>query len=144
MIEPNYLTKEKILAMVPGRELDALVARFVFEEEVFNTHEEWVRSGMPHIQYWSNNLQYPAYWNEIYEQGLCVDTFSVDLPAAWDVVEEMNGKFSFTIQRLGDYFYQDENYGWEAIFSSHSDRKVTAKTAPEAICKAALLSIITA
>lgn len=134
------MKREEILGMKPGPEMNALIARHVFNLEVYMTNEEWMKAGMPHIQYWDNNLRYPAYWNDEYEQGLCIDTYSEDLPAAWEVVE----KFPIVnISRVevfvGNYHHAVEIY---PSVETNEPSRVEAKTAPEAICKAALLAIL--
>lgn len=98
------LTREKILAMEPGRELDALVAKKIFG--VNNPDTRW--------------------------------SPSTEISAAWEVVEELNGKCAFEIGRAGDYF--DPNRKWKARFGMSG--WVEADTALESICKAALLAVM--
>lgn len=120
------MNREDVLGMKAGRELDALVAKYVMQLDM-------VDDTLP---------QLPKYYLPEYERTIFRDVplYSSDISAVWEVVEELNGKFSFNIKRLGDYFYQDPEYGWQALFTSREALMVTAKTAPEAICKAALLS----
>lgn len=109
------LTRESILAMEAGSELDELIAVQVMGRE--DNRTDW---------------------------GKKVFSPSTDISAAWEVVDQMNGPYGFLLQRLGDYFDEGEEWeGWEASFGGQSDRLIQARTAPEAICKCALLSTLT-
>jgi hypothetical protein len=131
--------KNKILAMVTGRELDAFVAEKVFGLECFADKQVWVGSGMPHMQYWSGAVHYPAYWNSDHEQALSIPDYSDDIAAAWEVIEEMRIKgFAIVLQRQGDYFAPDDL--WECQFGHKPMAK--DESAQVAICKAALLAMI--
>lgn len=125
------MTREEILNMEPGRELNALVARDVMHQEVYLSREEWVKKGMPHIQHWNENVRYPAYWNESYMDSLAVADYSFDISAAMEIVEKCKKWFSLQWNGL-EYVCE---IGIDAPF------KIGSKSAPEAICKAALLAM---
>ena len=114
----------KIRNMQPGRDLDALVMRTVFKAEKKDIGDE-------------------CYWvSEIYGEEVCWPRWfspSTDIAAAWEVFE-LNG-----VQ--GHIAYQGNEY--VCILWAKWDEKgigvhVTARgdTAPEAICKAALLAVM--
>ena len=115
------MTKEKILAMRAGKGLDVMVAEKVMghryvRDETFGDME----IGPEGV----NNLLQP---------------YSSDIATAWDVLEQMKGynpRVSF----------DTHSQKWEAAFS-FSEAEFTfpvvlATTAPEAICKAALLAFL--
>lgn len=93
------MTREEILAMEPGHELNSLV----IDEIGFN-------------------IQEPTLFK----------------PSAWEVVEELNGKYAFEIGRAGDYFEPERP--WRARFGMSG--YVECESASEAICKAALLAVM--
>ena len=139
------LKKEEILAMEAGRKLDILVA-----SEIFGIEVEWDYSS------WDINKQLPkqpfrkgeprtvlgptahVVLNTIFEH-------STDIQAAWPVVEKMfELGHSMSLLHLSSEFYPDYWY---------CDFRLKGKTtppeyewvdhiskAPEAICKAALIS----
>jgi hypothetical protein len=105
------LTRDEILAMEPGRELDALVA-----EKVMG----WTKVGE---NAWEapNIKGYPL-----------LPRYSTDIATAWEVVEKIAQKWhDFNIGR---------HHGKWSIGWNYKGSVVDLKTAPEAICKAALLA----
>lgn len=131
----EQLTRKKILAMKPGIELDALVA----EKVMGWRYKETVYSGGAVLS--------PAQW--IKPNGWPVDIvphYSTDISAAWEVVEKMS-KTHFSEMAMTEL--EDGTWGWMARFIRVLNEpytvkgyRATAKTAPEAICKAALLAVI--
>lgn len=117
----NELSREKILAMEPGPELDALVDVIVMKQDRGElTKMTWfIPSGQ-------SEWEYPAY--------------SSDISAAWEVVEKMKSdNWNFV---LSDDLYQDR---WSATFywdPNQTPIECVEKIAPEAICKAALLAVM--
>lgn len=107
------LTREEILALPPGRELDALVAKYV----MFPRHT----SPLEEVRVWS-----PRY--------------STDILSAWAVVDKMRqNKIYLDIRVWPDEYqvlpHQDEN-------NKLIDRWIVKKPSlPEAIGKAALLAV---
>jgi len=110
------LTRESILAMEPGRELDALVAEKV--------------------------MDIPIIWRGPYVAGgpLGLGTphkYSTDMSAAWEVVEKFD-KNTFNLNWLdGSNIY---GIGWHCKLGNEHAHKCSTPT--EAICKAALLTTL--
>jgi len=121
-------TKEEILAMEPGRELDALVAEHVFG---------WI----PIVNYKSGTLEWrrysangsltvcPSHWKTTQPPA-----YSTDIEEAWEMLEKLGGGW---IAKDSDGheagIYCNNQYRSEWIASCQ-------RSAPEAICKAALLA----
>ncbi len=105
------MTREEILAMKPGQELDELIAIHVMERE--NNRTVW---------------------------GQKPFTPSRQISAAWEVAERYP---IATIERVEIFVGNVEVKAslWEG-FDYKEPVEVTAKTAPEAICKAALLAVM--
>lgn len=116
------ITSEKILAMEAGTELDALVAERVMGWHLYSG-EARAPNGIP----WIDNdgvgvgRSHPAGWSP-----------STDIAAAWEVVEQMGHEMK--LEYIGSA---------KVTFRVTSSRQVSATgTAPLAICRAALLSIL--
>lgn len=114
------MTREEILKMEAGPEMDRLVAekvmRFVFEDLPLTDEDKpeprtfWIGPPMP---------------------------YSTNIKAAWMVVEKMHDSgWFFSITR-----YSNCTDPWNAEFGSVLPR-VHAPTAPLAICRAALLAVL--
>lgn len=110
------MTREEILTMEPGRELDALI-----EQHVFGKRVEWIQDEVTD--------PYPIVPAEY---GYIVENYSSDISAAWEVVEKRNRWFSLQWNGL-EYVCE---------IGIDAPCKIGAKSAPEAICKAALLAIL--
>ncbi|GIO83490.1 hypothetical protein J25TS5_04220 [Paenibacillus faecis] len=129
------MTLEEILAMGPGRELDALVAEKVMlwewnDEKTFS-QGNYVRIDPPYA--FDHESGEPRFnWSP-----------STEISAAWEVVEKMRQK---------NYIYELADFGRNTHKSKphyaafhpinkprNYERQVHSKTLPEAICKAALL-----
>ncbi|GAB7057397.1 hypothetical protein JCM16163A_41460 [Paenibacillus sp. YK5] len=119
------LSREEILAMPSGRELDVLVA-------------EKVMRGTAHT-YVFNNKTINGMMVPI-ENGTRISRiphYSTDISAAWEVVEKMKrNDWVFVINSISEE--------WTALFylDRIHEHEVTCNSAPEAICKAALLAIM--
>jgi hypothetical protein len=110
------MTRNEILNMPAGREMDELIRLEILDLEVFTTPEgkllgEGTFQEIPH--------------------------YSTDIAAAWEVVEKM---------RINDWeFYLEwENQPW-ALFENDKcmlDKCAEAITVPLAICRAALLAVL--
>ena len=114
------MTKEEILAMKAGKELNIKVTEKVMgrrftQDETFGDME--ISEGMVY-----GYLQ----------------TYSEDISAAWQVMERMKG-YNPRIE------FDSYSQKWEATFSVREANftcpVILANTAPEAICKAALLAL---
>ncbi|MNW44598.1 hypothetical protein D3C74_218360 [compost metagenome] len=113
------MTREEIMSMEPGRELDRLVALKVMGYEPSKMEPKLVRKGAVAF------LPEPYSWN---------------ISAAWEVVEKMKQNNWFFI--LSDNLFSDN---WEASFFWEPNQEMVdsiSKSAPEAICKAALLAVL--
>ena len=115
------MTRDEVLALKPGRELDALVMRIVFNAEKKDIGDE-------------------CYWvSEVNGEEVCWPRWfspSTDIAAAWEVLEKF-----FWVQVTAN-----PPHIWKAtVITSPANGSVTATakgfTAPEAICKAALLAL---
>lgn len=143
------MTREEILAMKPGRELDCLVAEHIFGY--------WWADG-PKYDYdgpceWERILVPPAISREEMKRynfppkGKIPKTFfvheeySTDIAAAWEVLIHigMQGQVGFS---GGDDWFCEIDSGWHDDGTA-KNFKATGYTAPEAICRAALLAVMT-
>jgi hypothetical protein len=117
------MTREEILGMEVGRELDALILEYVF-----------------------NDCDYHGdYLITVEERDFHPST---DIKAAWEVVEVLRKRGIYFDIHVNDTGYHIFNYivhygepelypGWYEELSLER-----CKTAPEAICKAALLAVL--
>lgn len=117
--------KEEILAMEAGRKLDELV-----EQSIFGLVRGYRHDGS-------------RCWKD--ERGIPVQSeakpYSTDISAAWQVVEKMKEEGHLLLLELlgsvsGDWHAE---FG-KGYFPYVLDGQTKAKSAPEAICKAALLA----
>jgi hypothetical protein len=139
------MTKEEILKMEPGREMDALVA-----EKVMGWTKKWNNfSGANDWMGYGTGTRNDRNWKP-----------SEDISAAWEVVERIKTKDAF--QYVGDLHIVWGGFGenltpkgphgqmiypnalcWLVSIETETNTyRVTANTAPEAICKAALLACL--
>lgn len=114
------MTRDEILAMKPGRELDALVMRTVFKAEKKDIGDE-------------------CYWvSEVNGEEVCWPRWfspSTDIAAAWEVEEEIeiqNKRVAYC-QTLKIVLYSKDEYVgmFDYVHASPADR-----------CKAALLAVM--
>ena len=117
------MTKEEILAMRPGKELNIRVA-----EDVMGA--EFIRD-----EIWGDMEKYAS---RMYDS---LQAYSENISAAWQVTEMLKS-YNPRIE------FNPYSQKWEAAFSdpeaNFSYPLVTAATAPEAICKATLLTMLEA
>ena len=120
------MTKEEIIAMKPGRELNIAVAEVVMKhkvivDEIFGEMERYIANDGSSVY---SNLQ----------------PYSKDRSIAQQVVDKLKNNYSARVE----FNYYTEK--WEAEFSELetglSSGTVSALDAPEAICKATLLVIL--
>lgn len=136
------LTREKILSMEPGRELDALVAKHVkgcenapsiFYSDLDITKSYYCIVGSPASEE-VNVIEYiDGEWIQYSFNP------STDISAAWEVVERTGEKFSWQIQKEG-YYWNEEGI-WEVQCGGMGEM-IKSRPVPEAICKAALLAVM--
>jgi hypothetical protein len=125
------MTRDEILAMESSRELDALVAEKVMGVEVVKGWIDWGRKGP-------------------------IKRYSTDISVAWEIVERKEF-MPLKLYKCWDKSGTDRGLGWcvnwcidgECLCNTPASgnmecpegNEVWAKTAPEAICKAALLAM---
>lgn len=132
------MTREEILAMKPGRELDALVA-----EKVMGMPVHWERAAIiGNRLVWVRCEPYRVGEMQRTEDGRPIPAYSTDI-AAWEVVEEMVGQ-GFDIDLSSTILSPDfMAVSWSAMFSRFTTKaKAMAEAVAEAICKAALLAVL--
>jgi hypothetical protein len=120
---PNTsITREDILKMEAGREMDTLIA-----EKVMNGGRV-ARANHPEDDYWSfggkNAIELPL--------------FSTDISAAWEIINQTN-KWDFMVGYDSDYptpMYYCDLITDTDNFLSH------AETAPLAICRSAMFAAV--
>lgn len=119
------MTRDEILAMKPGRELDAIIINQI--------------------------MNWPVIKNEFYIGGAIVEISdkegaaiefcspSKDMNLAYKVVEKMKQTHCITIgtDTGGRYYCCFTPFGGNMVWTSHSTASL-----PEAICKAALLAVL--
>lgn len=147
--EKMGVRRDEILAMKPGRELDVLVA----EKVMGNAYEEYGFRYPDHLatkggeESWGNSPEYTIakcrnYGGTLLKRLAAPEPYSQEIAAAWEVVERllMRG------EKLSIYCDPDAP-GPDLV---ESDRftvawpvgdNVSARTAPEAICKAAIITL---
>ena len=141
------MTRDEILAMEPGRELDALVAERVMgkpkptviprsDEKFLETWDDWGGAWLARFKGDNEIGQYYAL------------PFSTNISKAWEVVEKIDaGSYRWRLAskhcRSGHVWwtatldkYLGAVNGWKEMVYAPGD------TAPEAICKAALLAVM--
>jgi len=112
------MQRDQILAMEPGRELDTAIALHIMGYEKSRMQSGFVRKG--------NCAALPK-------------PYSTDIAAAWEVAEKMHadGRYNLALE----WYTQEKE--WGADFDEWGvTSQCCAKTAPLAICRAALLAVI--
>lgn len=132
------MTRDEILAMKPGRELDALVA-----ERVLGYKLHWAK---PDILGGSGNVGGTLEWvacephecgaQRLREDGRGLDEYSRTGPAVWSVIQHMaeNG-WAFT------FFAGPIDKCWAEFRRGRKAAIVTNAEGPQTICQAALLAM---
>ncbi len=125
------MTREEIMNMPAGREMDKIIAEKVFGLEIRET-EKWVKSCVP------SKLRQPDYKVSIISAGgLPLKNYSTDMTAAWDIVKKLP-KGEFTLE-LGARTILATFFGYKngsAVVRDNED------ATPLAICRAALLTTL--
>lgn len=112
------LTREQVLALRPGNNLDLIVAIEVMGHEAGEFKDGWIKLG-------------PKF------EG-CPKRYSSDMSAVWEVVSAMSKK-------KWNFVASTEGEDWEATFYWDANRtgfEANGIRAAEAICKAALLAVL--
>ena len=125
------MTRDEILNLEAGREMDALIAEKVMGEKQPN----YVHANL-HMEYPETSTCGNWQCFNIFEHGdICEwhpKQFSTDISAAWEVVEMMGDKFD-NVGHGEEWYcvYRPDEWG----------NIVYADSAPLAICRAALLAV---
>ena len=110
------MTRDEILNMPAGREMDALVAKNVMK------------------------LEFPVYEFDGYKHQYKPKPYSTNIAAAWEVVDKINSQES-----LYNFELSKDDKSWMCEWWSKETQEpiwATADTAPLAICRAALLAVM--
>jgi hypothetical protein len=136
------MNREEILAMVPGRELDCIIAENVFNVKINKTISRLINE---HVSmsisdvYGDENLE-PIQDTTVKR----IKDYSTDIAAAWEVVEKFDYNYLWRWDGVTRYAMPN-GMKWECKFTEKgatSDNMGYGLTAPEAICKAALLAVM--
>lgn len=131
------MTKEEILNMKPGRELDALIAT-----KIFGWYFKKMPTGKMLLPPDNDERKYfAAVWDENGIPGYLPE-YSTDISAAWEVVEKLNEKFEVSILLdingfANIYLFLPQNLFYDAEFEVENYTSL-----PEAVCKVALMAVI--
>lgn len=117
------MTREEILAMEPGYYLDALVAEKIMGWTKFGVREDGSHNG----------------WNAPYGYSSTTMGYSQIISAAWEVLEKPEIMDRY---QIGVYPTSFGKWIARPFMPGGRDCTVQADTAPEAICKCALLAIL--
>lgn len=114
--------------MQPGRELDALVAEKVMGLAITTT--------------WKGKLATESEWKEIETVPGPYKHYSIDISAAWEVVEKMEKEgFDFCIHKYNGNSYYKAQFDKNGDLDTIIYREPTGESAPHAICLASLEAI---
>lgn len=148
------MTREEIMAL-SGRELDAAVA-----EHVMGWRPRWVEEP-PYWMAWevelpngdmlygtivSKAVPQPAWYDD--RDGVRCPRFSTDIDAAWEVVERLTelviDEIDLTVEVKNGVEIRNVAEGWLCSIYCGCEQLVEtrAQSAPEAICRAALLAAL--
>jgi len=126
------MTKEEILNMEPGPELDRLVA-----EKVMGWRRRSHKFSQNAWEWYNPEIPDPYHNKDFVCNDVDLPKFSTDIAAAWKVVNRLREKqFDIMIKTLKDR--------WEVLISDPDkilDWYATAPELPLAICRAALLAV---
>ena len=134
------MTRDEIMTMEPGRELDTLVVELVMG---------WTRKEFPGQDpnsLWNDEFIFKAMQAEgfTHDDGtgewIRVPPYSTDIAAAWTVVEKLATIEGPVSVCWGIYATNDDKATVTTMFGPGPS--IRAETAPLAICKAALLAVM--
>jgi hypothetical protein len=111
------MTRDEILKMEAGREMDALIEKLLYPEQTITVDKNAAYQKTP----------------QGYIGLHIIAPYSRSISNAWEVVEKLQKEYEFILT------FKDNE--WKAIFYSFGiDTQVIAETALLAICRAALLA----
>lgn len=140
------MTRDEILAMEPGRELDAIVAENVIKFELEEGRgmlekisPEFAKfMGYPVEEYEKPNLVIK--WENSIGGQKEIPNYSSDISAAWEVVEHFKSKgYLFSLKNLVGGKYEFSLTDWGGMCSIYTGQ---GDTPSSAIVKAALLTTL--
>jgi len=135
------MTRDEILAMKPGRELDKLVESTFFGwKEGMECDGEIGELPISSDGWFCLKCGYQGTWGEDTTHYQQPKPRSTDIAAAWEILKELNKKTYVRVERPTKTGYEcfDKwicEIGGGRIYAS-------GKTAPEAVCKVALLAVL--
>jgi hypothetical protein len=130
------LSREEILAMEPGRLLDAEIAEKVMGWHTFSPIDTTCDHAVGAGGYRRNFAFDPAD-----DKQKVIPFYSRDISAAWEVVEKL--KYEVTVKKyeaMSGYRYWARVNGADP--NQFDEKIANCSTASEAICKAALLAVL--
>jgi len=134
------MTRDEVLAMKPGRELDELVIRHIMNIPVVESVDLFSQEPFPAAWWVEDEGWYIAYERD--EDGLIYMPFnpSEDISAAWEVAEKLQKQgYVVCIELLP---YEETSVGVYEENPAEQIAYAKAQTPAEAICKAALLAVM--
>ena len=134
------MNRDEIFNMPAGREMDRLIAEKVMGLSVYDGERKIVRYEGFHGQHKRTYTIPEIYVRVSGVANYSCDSYSTDIKYAWKVVEKVG-----SIDELHDVDIRTSIRGWYCIvFNSFDSFEANAETAPLAICRAALLAMVTA
>jgi hypothetical protein len=133
------MTRDEILAMESGRELDAIIAEKLMGWTEFSPIDATIDYGVGVNGYRRNYAKD--------ECGRCTwfPFYSTDISAAWEVVEKMRVDHIYNMADFGRNMHKEKQHyvRFHPLNSGNTadDWLPRFYTLPEAICKAALLTL---
>ena len=138
------ITRDEILNMPAGREMDALVAEFVMGwlpnpgPAKNSPIQGFFRKGKKHLEW-----LFMEDIDSMLPKDKIVPHFSIDIAAAWEVVEGLkyNWNLCRDVGKCGSDYETAGDMTYRFIYTAPGMpmEGITAGTAPLAICRAALL-----
>jgi hypothetical protein len=139
------LTKDKILSMVPGPEMDAFVEEIIFGKRWVKHKEVIINETIRKVETWIPDWGSPNHPPAGTFAGQTPPERSTDISAAFEVVEKM--------MSLGYRYVMRGNYEGNGLHWVGFDLQEWAdcnppwqspivKSLPEAICKASLIAVM--
>ena len=131
----DTINKIQILSLKPGKELDKIVAMNIFKEYMTFTEGKNGKEFVITIDKGTKNER--AYWEEFWEPSTIVQL-------AFVVVDELHRRGDCLSLSYTTGLFQDDfnRFGYIARFRRYPCRYGISENAAEAICKAALLTLV--
>jgi hypothetical protein len=128
------MTRDEIENTPAGKEMDALIAREIFGMTIDKTFKgEWV----------VNPSYYVGSLGESRARGWAPKPYSTDIAAAWQVWEKLVEMERYPTLHQGPDENDDSNTYAYIELVNPADINAWADTVPLAICRAALLAVMT-